>query len=376
LPSSSPPSPQSSSYLLLIRKSWAIFVYATILSIESIFIEYLTESYFKFSPLILSATSITLSGLMLLLVGIFVIGKKKQVTNIFTKSPLTLIFASLFLSVGVFMWYDSINRIGASKEALIAGPLEIVIVVVLARTFLKEKLSKIQVLGIMMAIVGFFMAISSDISFTNDSSNNNNDNIASNMSTVTVVAVHSSEWSNIFSIGNIEAIVSAFGFAIGVIFLSKLLKSHSPLEVAGSSMFIAGLILWALIPLALFGLGYSTDTWVMFDSGSAITTIIILILFSFLPFVGSLSYSTGLSKIGASLAATIGSSSILITVMLQMTLKEIGLETHLPGNIYLAVLGGITGFIGICIIHSRDYSPHHTYPQKSKKNNLEEGEGN
>ncbi|MDQ4073063.1 MAG: EamA family transporter, partial [Thermoproteota archaeon] len=191
----------------------------------------------------------------------------------------------------------------------------------------------------------------------NDSNNSNN--IMSNMPTVNQAGVHPSPWSNIFSIGNIEAIVSAFGFAIGVIFLSKLLKNHAPLEVAGSSMFIAGLILLALIPLALvlFGSGISISGGFIIDPVSIITTAIILVLFSFLPFVGSLSYSTGLSKIGASLAATIGSSSILITVVLQITLKEIGFQAHLPQNIYLAVLGGIVGFMGICIIHSRDYSP-------------------
>ncbi|MDQ4074192.1 MAG: DMT family transporter, partial [Thermoproteota archaeon] len=206
-PPSSPSSP-SSSYLLLIRKSWAIFVYATVLSVESIFIEYLTESYFKFSPLVLSAASITLSGLMLLLVGVFALGNKRQVTEIFTKSPKILILSSLFLSIGIFMWYDSINRIGASKEALIAGPLEIVIVVLLARVFLNEILNKVQILGIIMATIGFFMAISSDISFTSDfNDSNNSNNIMSNMPTVNQAGVHPSPWSNIFSIGNIEAIV-------------------------------------------------------------------------------------------------------------------------------------------------------------------------
>jgi hypothetical protein len=64
-----------------------------------------------------------------------------------------------------------------------------------------------------------------------------------------------------------------------------------------------------------------------------------------------LSYSTGLSRIGASLTATIGSSSILITIIIQIILKELGFASRLPENIFLAILGGITGFLGIYIIH-------------------------
>ena len=80
-------------------------------------------------------------------------------------------------------------------------------------------------------------------------------------------------------------------------------------------------------------------------------TIIILSLFSLLPFVGSLSYSTGISRIGASITATIGSSSILITVMIQITLRELGLTSNLPENIFLAIVGGMIGFLGIYVIH-------------------------
>jgi hypothetical protein len=83
---------------------------------------------------------------------------------------------------------------------------------------------------------------------------------------------------------------------------------------------------------------------------------VILIAFSLLPFVGSLSYSTGLSRIGASLTATIGSSSIIITLVAQLFLVEVGFPSNLPNNIYLAVLGGIIGFLGIYVIHMHDYS--------------------
>ena len=148
--------------LLLLRRSWIVFVYAITISIESILIEYLTTTFLQITPIMLSAISITLAGMMLSLVALFLM-KRKGIFRLFLKSWKILIFASFFLAVGIFTWYDSINRIGASKELLIAGPLEIVIIVVLARVFLNEKLDRIQAGGIVLALIGFIISLVSDI---------------------------------------------------------------------------------------------------------------------------------------------------------------------------------------------------------------------
>jgi drug/metabolite transporter (DMT)-like permease len=298
----------------------------------------------------LSAISITSAGIMLLLVAAFIYKRKKKITTLFTKSWKNLILASLSLSFGIFTWYDSINRIGASKEVLIAGQLEIVIIVLLARVFLNERLNRFHIIGISMALIGFFMVVASDANI--GVADNNVD---------TVRTTSASSLSSIISFGNIEAILSAFGFAIGVLFLSKLISKHSSIEVAGTSMFTSGLI---LVGFMVLGLLFQSNHIALPSSNGVsllgqpliITIIIILFLFSLLPFIGSLSYSTGLSNIGASLTATIGSSSILITVIIQMVLKEFGITSHLPENIFLAILGGVTGFLGIYIIHIPDYS--------------------
>lgn len=118
-------------------------------------------------------------------------------------------------------------------------------------------------------------------------------------------------------------------------------------------MLVSGLILVA------FMIGFLHESQEILSSswGSSfqqqplIITIIILLLFSFLPFIGSLCYTTGLSKIGASITATIGSSSILITVLIQIILKELGITSNLPEDIFLAILGGVLGFLGIYVIH-------------------------
>ncbi|HEX9320243.1 MAG TPA: hypothetical protein VF884_15015 [Nitrososphaeraceae archaeon] len=323
--------------MLLIQKSWPVFIYAITISAESIIIEFLTLSL-QLPPILLSATSITVGGLMLLLVRFFLLQREKKVAIrrevvIFSQSTKNLILTSLSLAVGVFSWYDSIGRVGASKEIILAGPLEVVLIVILARIILKEKLDKIYVTGCTVAITGFFMAI------------------LSNMSSIDTLQ---NPTSAILSLGDIEAIISAFGFAIAVLFLTKLVSVHSSIEVAGAALFLAGLIIFGFLILFYF---YEIVGSISELSTSEIAkTLGILILFSVLPFIGALSYAVGLSKIGAALTGTIGASSILITLAAQILLREYGLmSSYLPENIILAILGAILGFMGILIVHMHDY---------------------
>jgi drug/metabolite transporter (DMT)-like permease len=320
--------------LSLLRRSWVVFIYAITISIESILIEFITTTFPQITPLMLSAISITLAGLMLSLIALF-LNERKAIFRLFRKSWKDLIFASFFLAIGIFTWYDSINRIGASKEMLIAGPLEIVIIVVLARIFLNEKLDRIQIAGIALALTGFIISLVSDI--------------GTDILGGTSVPI---------TFGDIEAILSAFGFGIGVLFLTKLLKLHSSIEAAGASMLISGLILLGfMVVLSHESLQISSvsDHALFQQPDILMNTIIILSLFSLLPFIGSLSYSTGISRIGPSITATIGSSSILITVIIQLTIKQFGITSNLPENIFLAIVGGIIGFLGIYVIHLRDH---------------------
>ena len=334
---------------LLIHKSWVVFVYAITISVESILIEFLTATFQEISSIILSSISITLAGMMLLAVAFFI--KKKRILTLFSKTWKNLTLASFLLAIGIFTWYDAISRIGASKEVLIAGPLEIVIVVVFARIFLSEKLYRIQIIGIILALIGFLMALASGGGGTAD------DLLLDNSSTNT--EINSLSGLTITTVGNIEAIVSAFGFAIGVLFLTKLVSLHSSIEISGASMFISGLILVGIMLGFLytpFDISSGIESFTSWQQEPSINIIIILILFSLLPFFGSLCYLTGLSRVGASITATIGSSSILITVLLQTILKELGIVSNLPQNIFLAILGGVLGFLGIYIIHMHNHN--------------------
>ncbi len=328
--------------LLLIHKSWVVFIYAITISVESILIEFLTTTFLEITPIMLSAISITLAGIMLLLVAWFLM-KRKEIATLLLKSWKNLSLASFFLAAGIFTWYDSINRIGASKEVLIAGPLEIVIIVVLAQVFLNEKLNRIQVTGIVLALIGFFISIVSDIGI----------DVLDSIQTVITPPLP----STLITFGDMEAILSAFGFGIGVLFLTKLVSLHSSIEVAGASMLISGLILVSfMVGFSYESLQVSLVAKHSLFKQPQMNTIIILVLFSLLPFIGSLSYSTGLSRIGASITATIGSSSILITIIIQITLRELGVKSNLPENIFIAIVGGVIGFLGIYIIHMHDRS--------------------
>jgi drug/metabolite transporter (DMT)-like permease len=290
-------------------KSGVAFATAFVLSIETIFVESLT-AVLQISPLTISSNSIPLAGGMSLFIASLIMKDKITVF----KSWKHLLPGSAFMALGIITWYDSVSRIGASKESTITGPLEATVVLFLAWFFLKERLTKVQLIGAMIAIVGFFAAAMSGS------------------------ALEISLTFSLFSIGDLEAILSAVAFAIAIIFLAKLVGFHSPIQVAGASLLISGLI------LAPFQLTYYPEIPTMKEWG-------FLLLYSFLPLIGALLYSMSLRKIGASITSIIASSAYLMTIMIQLTLRELGLKTILPENIPLLVVGGLLGILGISLIH-------------------------
>lgn len=341
---------------MLFYRSWIVFIYALALSLESVIIEYLTIYFVRISPIVLSSLSITLSGIMLLSVACIINKNHQNLIKIFTKNWKSLLLASISLSLGIFGWYDSINRVGASKEALIAGPIEIILVIILARIFLKERLSKIQTIGICIGFLGFFLSLASDLSFDDI-----NSIILSNQIKETSIETPFPAIFSLVSFGDLEAILSAVGFAAGVLFLGKLVTKHSSIYVAGASMFVSGLILVVFMIIALvFDAMFSTAQYIdkypsQIELLSMHRNIVMLLLFSLIPFIGSLSYVMGLRRIGASLTATIGSSNLIIIFVIQIILKELGYPSHIPENLFLATFGCIMGFLGIFIIHTTDF---------------------
>jgi drug/metabolite transporter (DMT)-like permease len=206
-----------------------------------------------------------------------------------------------------------VARVGATKEGLLAGPLEAVIVVVLARLFLKERLLKKQLAGVVIALSGFLATVSS-----------------SSLQLLSSIPL---------TFGDFEAICSALTFAAGTIFMTMLVERHNPLEVSGGSLLISGLILAAIL--------VPRTTW----SYPGIDSLIFLVLFSLVPMAAAFLYVIGLGRIGASLTSTIASSNILFTLLFQLAFRAFGIRANLPENILLAVIGGALGILGIYLIH-------------------------
>lgn len=317
----------------MIRKSWIVFLFAVILSFESILIEYLTL-LLGISPLAISAFSIAISGILLLLTLNFVSNRQTPLFYSFKD----FVPASIFLSVGIFTWYDAVSKVGASKESLLAGPIEIIAVLFLARIFLHEKLNKKQLSGVGIALVGFIIVILSD----HNISNNNG------IINVTIIEVELLNFS--ISTGDIEAIISAISFALAVFFLAKLSRKYSPLEVSGMCLLLSGFIL--IIVMLIFTPEVSVNLFMSYWY--------IFIIFSLLPLIGTICYIEGIKRIGASLTSTIASSRILLTLIIQILLTQIGIRNTLPDNVFLALIGGTLGITGIIIIHMHFYFSKHT----------------
>lgn len=288
----------------MISRSWIVFLHAALLSLESIVIEILTIRL-KLDPLVIAAYSIPIAGAVLLLI-VFGIEKNKSV-EVF-RAWKYLLPGSLLLAAGIFAWYDSVGRVGASKEGLLAGPLETLVILLLARAFLQEKLSNLQLIGATIALAGFFATIMS------------------------------SGFDTIITLGDVEAMLSALAFGSGVILVTKLINKYSAQAVTGSSLLISGVILSVIL--------WTTQTPMV-----GMLDWVALLLFSILPLTAALTYIVGLSRIGASLTSVIASFSILLTVAFQLILLWLNFEVMLPTEIPLAVAGGALGILGIYLIH-------------------------
>ncbi|HEV8386631.1 MAG TPA: DMT family transporter [Nitrososphaera sp.] len=290
----------------MIRLSWVVFVYAVLLSAESIVIELLTTRL-ALSPLVIAGNSIMIAGAALLAVSA---STNKQETISIFRAWKYLVPASVLIAIGVYFWYDSVTNVGASKEGLLSGPLEVVVILILARLLLSERLGRVQSVGAIIALLGFFAA---------------------------VLSAGSVEL--LLTWGDAEAVLSAVSFGTGIIFVTKLTKKHSALQVTGASLFISGLVLAAILWTSSPTIDASDWT--------------ILLAFSILPLAAALTYVNGLARIGASMTSVIGSFSILLTMFFQLGLLIFDINVILPSNIPLAALGGSLGIIGIYLIHRK-----------------------
>ena len=320
----------------MLKYSYIVFAHAILLSFESIFAESIQNSL-QVSVITITSISLPISGGTLLLIH-FTLKRNNirndndsnnnnnNTINILKNSIFTnyrqLFPATIFLSIGIFTWYDAASRIGASKDGLIAGALEITIVLFLAHLILKERLTRTQIFGVFLAIIGFFITIS----------------LGNNTGSSTI---------NYFSLGDFESIISAICLASSYLFTAKLVKNDSPIKITGLLLFLSGLG-FIVISSIIFTV---TKNPIFSFEGLNIEDLWILFLFSFIPLSSALFYNIGIKKLGASITSILASSTIILTIIFQVLLNMMGHAMILPLNISIAILGGSIGIIGIIIIH-------------------------
>jgi drug/metabolite transporter (DMT)-like permease len=315
----------------MLKYSFIVFAHAILLSFESIFAEFIQNSL-QVSVITITSISLPISGGILLLIHFTSKRNNRNLSNIIILNIFKnyicnnyrhLFPGSIFLSIGIFTWYDAASRIGASKDGLIAGALEITIVLFLAHLILKERLTRTQLFGVFLAIIGFFITISIG---------NNTNNTGS---------------LNYFSLGDFESIISAICFASSYLFTAKLVKNDSPIKVTGLLLLLSGLA-FIVISSLIFTVTKNSD---FSFEGLNVEELWILFLFSFVPLSSALFYNIGLKKLGASITSILASSTIILTIIFQVLLNLMGHTMILPLNISMAILGGSIGIIGIIIIH-------------------------
>jgi drug/metabolite transporter (DMT)-like permease len=256
--------------------------------------------------LIVGAIAVPIAGSMLLLVHRVIM--KNKITLLHEWRYL-LVISSLF-AITEFTWYDAVGQIGAGKTALINLPLETVSIVILAWIFLRERLNSIQIFGASIVMVGVVISLSLDVTKQAQ-----------------------------FGIGEIESIIASLATGVQTILIVKLLFRYSVVEVTAFSLIISGLMLqlqWVFNFHQLINI--QPVTWIYL----LLTPIIPMLLF--------LSQFVSFIKVGASLTSVITSSSIILTVVLQLILVKFAIPVAVPQNIAMALIGGLISIAGIYIM--------------------------
>jgi len=256
--------------------------------------------------LAIAAGSMPIAGAMVLIVNGFIFRNKFTIFK--GNGWKMLIIGGALFTVADFLWYDSIDKIGSGKIMLLTIPAEDVFIVLLAVVFLAERMLKLQLVGIGVAIVGFTISAASNVSGNGVQ----------------------------FQIGDLEAILSAMCNALAITLFAKLIVRYNPTEVSGWIMLISGLVINA-IQYTFYPPHLSVMDWLY------------LIGFSFIALAAFTLYNVSMKRIGSSMTSIITSSSLVLTVVIQLAMVPLGIAFTLPSNLVLALLGGGISIVGICI---------------------------
>jgi len=309
-----------------ITNNWVTLISTAAFSIEAVLVELLYVMA-SIPTLAIAAGSMPIAGAMVLIINGFVFRNKFTIFK--GNGWKMLIVGGALFTAADFMWFDSVDRIGSGKTMLLTIPAEEVIIVLLAIVFLAERMLKLQLVGIGVAIVGFTISAASNVSGN---------------------GVH-------FQIGDLEAILSATFNALAITLFAKLIVRYNPTEVSGWIMLISGLVINA-IQYTFYPAHLSVIDWLY------------LIGFSFIALAAFTLYNVSMKRIGSSMTSIITSTSLILTVVIQLAMVPFGIALTLPSNLALALLGGGISVAGICISSKAEQKREKT-EEKIKDKNME-----
>jgi drug/metabolite transporter (DMT)-like permease len=309
-----------------ITNNWVTLISTAAFSIEAVLVELLYVMA-SIPTLAIAAGSMPIAGAMVLIINGFVFRNKFTIFK--GNGWKMLIVGGALFTAADFMWFDSVDRIGSGKTMLLTIPAEEVFIVLLAIVFLAERMLKLQLVGIGVAIVGFTISAASNVSGN---------------------GVH-------FQIGDLEAILSATFNALAITLFAKLIVRYNPTEVSGWIMLISGLVINA-IQYTFYPPHLSVIDWLY------------LIGFSFIALAAFTLYNVSMKRIGSSMTSIITSTSLILTVIIQLAMVPFGIALTLPSNLALALLGGGISVAGICISSKAEQKREKT-EEKIKDKNME-----
>lgn len=291
-------------YILVVLLS------AVIVAFESIGVEALINME-GIDPLLVSSVPLISGGVIL-----FAVSPKafRNFTGSLGRRGWSAIIIMCALSaIGVFLWFDAVHRIGASKEAILGGgSSEVLFIVLLSALFLKERLNRWEFLGSILVLLGVFVVLS------------NRDSVSLSV-----------------GLGEGEAILSSFLLAMSVMITTFLLWTHDLTALSSVQLILSG----AMLLIGSLALGLT--------SLPEVRGLLLMLVLGIAPGVGLWTYNAGLPRIGASLTSVLFALCGIMTVAVQVTITVVfpRAEMILPESLGLALLGGFVAFAGVYLIH-------------------------
>jgi drug/metabolite transporter (DMT)-like permease len=303
--------------------SWVTIISTAAFSIEAVMVE-LLYVLASIPALAIAAGSMPIAGAMVLIINGYIFRKKFTIFK--GNGWKILLVGGILFTAADFLWFDSVDKIGAGKTMLLTIPAEDVFIVLLAVVFLAERMIKLQLLGITIAIVGFTISAASNVS----------------------------ESGVQFQIGDLQAILSAMCNALAITLFAKLIVRYNPTEVSGWIMLMSGLIINAI-------------QYIFYPPHLSIMDWLYLIGFSFIALSAFTLYNVSMKRIGTSMTSIITSSSLVLTVVIQLAIVPFGIAFALPSNLVLALFGGGISVAGICISSKAEQKKEKTVEKVKEK---------